>query len=79
MTDIIIITYETGVQAAYFKNDPSLTEILISQYDYIHEINEVPFSGRIQTDDERTIRDLIRKVGKSAARDLIMRILEDKS
>ena len=79
MSHIIIITYYSGTQSAYFKNDPQLLEYLIDYHDSIEEVQEVPFTGLIQTNSERTIRDLIRKIGKSATRDLVQRLCEDKS
>jgi len=79
MSHIIIITYTSGVQSAFFKSDPQLLSLLISDHDYIEEITEIPFNGSIQSDDERQIRDLIRKIGKVATRDLVNRICEDKS
>ena len=79
MSHIIIITYYSGTQSAYFKNDPQLLEDLIDYHDSIEEVQEVPVTGLIQTNSERTIRDLIRKIGKSATRDLVQRLCEDKS
>lgn len=79
MSKIIIITYLSGTQSAYFRNDPELLDELIWHHDSIDTVDEIPFSGIIQTDGERTVRDLIRKIGKTATRQLVSRLCEDKS
>lgn len=77
MSYIIIITYYSGTQSAYFKNDPQLLEDLICYHDNIEDVQEVPFSGTIQKDNERVIRALIKKHGKVATRELLDRICQE--
>ena len=77
MSHIIIITYYSGTKNAYFKNDPQVLEDLIWQYENIEDVQEVPFSGTIQKDNERVIRALIKKHGKVATRELVDRICQE--
>ena len=79
MSHIIIITYYSGSQSAYFKNDPQLLEDLICNHEDIEDVQEVPFTGTIQTDNERAVRTMIKKIGKEATRDLITRIMGEQS
>ena len=64
---IIVITFQSGVMIAKFKEDPELLDLLIEDHDSIEEIIEVNFEGRVST-PERAIRDLIRVKGKAEAR-----------
>lgn len=64
---IVVITYQSGVMIAKFKDDPELVETLVADFDHIQEIFEVDFDGRVAT-PERAIRELIRMKGKAAAR-----------
>lgn len=79
MTHIIVITYKSGSQAAYFKHDEQLLEALICDNEYIEEVQEIPFEGNIETKNERTLREMIRKIGKTATRDLLNRICQENS
>lgn len=77
MSHIIIITYYSGTQNAYFKNDPQLLEDLIFYHEDIEDVQEIPFSGTIQKDNERVMRALIKKHGKVATRELLDRICQE--
>jgi hypothetical protein len=72
---IIVITFQSGVMIAKFKEDPELLDLLIEDHDSIEEVLEVPFEGRVTT-PERAIRELIRKCGKAGARKHFDRALE---
>ena len=72
---IIVITFQSGVMIAKFKEDPELLDLLIEDHDSIEEIIEVNFEGRVTT-PERAIRDLIRKNGKVEARKYFERALK---
>jgi len=72
---IIVITFQSGVMIAKFKEDPELLDLLIEDHDSIDEIIEVNFEGRIMS-PERAIRDLIRKNGKVEARKYFERALK---
>lgn len=64
---LIILTYSTGYQQAYFKDDPRLMDVLLSDFDHIDEMQEVNYEGRLFT-PERALRELIRQQGKAMAR-----------
>ena len=64
---IVILTYTTGYQVGYFKNDPELLNAILADYPNIDEIEEVNYEGRVYT-PERALRELIRQQGKAMAR-----------
>ena len=46
---IVILTYTTGYQVGYFKNDPELLNAILADYPNIDEIEEVNYEGRVYT------------------------------
>jgi redox-regulated HSP33 family molecular chaperone len=74
---IIVITYESGVQEARFKEDSSLLDILIYHHDSIAMIESVPFEGSL-CQSERAVRDMIRRLGKEETRKILASKLEEK-
>ena len=77
MNTIVIITYKSGVKEARFSTDPELLDLIIDGFDYIAEIEQVEFAGRLpvvrQPLDERAVRDSIRTIGKVATKKLMER------
>lgn len=80
MDIIIIITYKSGTQEARFYQDPELLDIIIDNFDYIEEIQQIEFTGTIPTPpppappqltDERAIRNTIRKIGRVATKNMM--------
>ena len=64
---LIILTYTTGYQQAYFKDDPRLIDALLEGLEDITDMEEVAYEGRLFT-PERALRELIRQQGKAMAR-----------
>jgi hypothetical protein len=63
---LIILTYTTGYQQAYFKDDPRLIDALLEGLEDITDMEEVAYEGRLFP--ERALRELIRQQGKAMAR-----------
>ncbi len=72
---IVLITFQTGVMIAKFKDDPDLVDLMIQDFDSIDEVIEVNFEGRVST-PERAVREIIRKMGKVEARKYFDRALK---
>jgi hypothetical protein len=64
---LIILTYTTGYQQAYFKDDPRLIDTLLADLRDIDDMQEVDYEGRLFT-PERAMREFIRQQGKVLAR-----------
>lgn len=86
MDTIVIITYKSGTQEARFYQDPELLDIIIDNFHYIAEIEQVHFTGTIPTPPapqpqqlliaDKAVRDSIKRIGKAATRSAIKDLLE---
>lgn len=64
---LIILTYTTGYQQAFFREDPRLIDALLDGLNDITDMDEIDYEGRLFT-PERALRELIRQQGKAMAR-----------
>ena len=64
---IIVLTYVTGYQVAFFKDDPQLLETILADHNAIDDMQQIEYEGRVFT-PERALRELIRQQGKAMAR-----------
>jgi len=78
MTTIIIITYKSGTTEARFSTDPELLDLIVDNFDYIDDIQQVEFTGKLpippappQLTDERAMRNIIRNIGRTATKNLM--------
>ena len=80
MNTIIIITYKSGTREARFSSDPELLELIVDNFDYIAELEQIEFTGIIPTPkpepqplltDDRLVRESIKRIGKAATRNLM--------
>ena len=80
MDTIVIITYKSGTREARFSSDPELLELIVDNFDYIAELEQIEFTGIIPTPkpepqplltDDRLVRESIKRIGKAATRNLM--------
>jgi uncharacterized protein involved in propanediol utilization len=86
MDTIVIITYKSGTREAKFFNDPELLELIIDGFDYIADIEQIHFTGKLPTPPQpatekmlladKAVRDSIKRIGKAATRSAIKDLLE---
>jgi len=74
---IIIITYHNGTQEARFRDDVDLLDTLIWNHEDISEVESIPFHGNLCI-TERSLRDMIRRLGKEETRKILSSKLEEK-
>ena len=86
MDTIVIITYKSGSREARFFDDPELLDLIIDGFDYIADIEQIHFTGKLPTPPQpdtekmliadKAVRDSIKRIGKAATRSVIKDLLE---